>query len=48
MPIHTEKLLLRQMERDNKRRKVSFMVRAKARAGEPKPKSKRVSFIAWR
>ncbi len=31
-----------------KRERISFMIKGKAREGEPKPKSKRVSFIARR
>ncbi len=48
MGINTEKLLLSKMKREEKQRRISFMVTPKAREGEPKPKPKRISFIARR
>lgn len=36
------------MAKKVERKRISFMVRAKAREGDPKPKPKRVSFIARR
>ncbi len=48
MPQDKEKLLLRRMKREEKTKRVSFMVVGKAREGEPKPKAKRVSFLARR